>query len=143
MKIAVRYHTRSGNTKKLAEAIAGAVGVPACDLSVPLEPDTDILFLGSSLYAFDVDEAVKRFIDHNRENIGTLYNFGTAASPSSTYRVVCRLAGELGVRVAEREFHCPGSFLFLNRGRPNAEDCEAAAAFAREVTAHARRNGAK
>ena len=29
MKVEVRYYTRSGNTKKLAEAIAEAVGVEA------------------------------------------------------------------------------------------------------------------
>ena len=31
MKIAVRYYTRSGNTKKLAEAVAEAVAVEAKD----------------------------------------------------------------------------------------------------------------
>ena len=36
MKIAVRYYTRSGNTEKLAKAIAEAVGVQA--ESVPLAP---------------------------------------------------------------------------------------------------------
>ena len=58
MKIAVRYYTRSGNTKKLAEAVAGAVSVEAKDVSVPLEEKSDVLFLGCSYYAFDVDQAV-------------------------------------------------------------------------------------
>jgi len=35
MKIAVRYYTRSGNTKKLADAIAKAVSVESCDITVP------------------------------------------------------------------------------------------------------------
>ena len=55
MKIAVRYYTRSGNTKKLAEAIADAVKVDAKDVTVPLMKKADILFLGCSYYAFDVD----------------------------------------------------------------------------------------
>lgn len=31
MKIAVRYYTKTGNTKKLANAIANAVGVESLD----------------------------------------------------------------------------------------------------------------
>ena len=37
----------------------------------------------------------------------------------------------MGVQVSEAYFHCPGAFLMLHRGRPNAEDCAKAAAFAR------------
>ena len=62
MKIAVRYYTRSGNTKKLAEAVANAVSADAKDITVPLTEKVDILFLGCSYYAFDIDEAVKEFI---------------------------------------------------------------------------------
>ena len=43
MKIAIRYYTRSGNTKKLAEAIAEAASVEAKDVSVPLEEEVDVL----------------------------------------------------------------------------------------------------
>ncbi len=133
MTVAVRYYTRSGNTKKLAEAIAAAVGVSAQPVSVPLPEKTDILFLGSSPYAFDVDEAVKRFVADNAKSIGTIYNFGTSASPSSTRKLVAKLAAGHGVQTAEEEFHCFGSFLMLHRGRPNAEDCAAAAEFAKKV----------
>ena len=50
MKAAVRYYTKSGNTKKLADAIAKAVGVEADTVDHQLEEDIDILFLGSSVY---------------------------------------------------------------------------------------------
>lgn len=45
MKTAIRYFTRSGNTKKLADAIAGAVGVPALTVAEPLREPVDTLFL--------------------------------------------------------------------------------------------------
>ena len=51
MTIAVRYYTKSGNTKKLAEEAAKAAGVSAKDVSVPLSEKADLLFLGSSVYA--------------------------------------------------------------------------------------------
>lgn len=44
MKIEVRYFSRGGNTKKLAEAIAKAVGAEAKTVSEPLTEDVDILF---------------------------------------------------------------------------------------------------
>ena len=55
MNIAVRYYTRSGNTKKLAEAVASAVSAEAKDINEPLIERADILFLGCSYYAFDID----------------------------------------------------------------------------------------
>ena len=48
MKTAVRYYTKTGNTKRLAEAIAQAAGVDAQPISVPLTEPVDILFLGNS-----------------------------------------------------------------------------------------------
>ena len=133
MKIAVRYYTKSGNTKKLADAIAKAVGVEAKEVSEPLEGPVDILFLGSSVYAAGVDSAVKQFIAANHANIGALYNFSTAALLSSTYKQVQKLAAEHGVKMAEEEFHCRGSFAMMHKGRPNQEDLDAATAFAKKI----------
>ena len=37
MKCAVRYYTKTGNTKKLPEAVAGAIGVEALTISAPVK----------------------------------------------------------------------------------------------------------
>ena len=84
MKIAVRYYSRGGNTKKVAEAIAKAVGVEAKTVSEPLTEDVDILFLGSSPYAFDVDDEVKKFISGINVSVGKAVNFSTSAAIKST-----------------------------------------------------------
>ena len=133
MKVAIRYYTRSGNTRKLADAIAEAVGVEAKEVSAPLKEPVDILFLGSSVYAAGVDDAVKQFIADNKANIGTLYNFSTAALISSTYKQIQKLAAEHNVKVAAEEFHCRGSFTVMHKGRPYQDDLAAAAAFAKKV----------
>lgn len=133
MKTAVRYYTRSGNTRRLAEAIAKTAGVPAKDVSVPLTEKVDILFLGSSVYAAGIDGAVKRFIEENREKIGTIVNFSTAALLTSTYSQVRKVAEANGVTMSVKEFHCRGSFTVLHRGRPNQEDIRAAETFAAQV----------
>ena len=133
MKIAVRYFSRGGNTKKLADAIAKAVGVKAETTSVPLTDDVDILFLGSSVYANGVDNAVKEFVRGINVKIGKVVNFSTAAMVKSTYKQVAKLLEEKHIPFAQEEFYCRGSFAFAHRGRPNAEDCEAAAKFAKKV----------
>lgn len=133
MKIAVRYYTRTGNTQKLATAIADAVGVEALDVSVPLTEKVDILFLGSSVYAAGIDDAVKQFIAENKSNIGKIYNFSTAALLSSTYKQVKKIAEENGITMAIEEFHCRGEFTVMHRNHPDAKDLQKAVAFAKEV----------
>ena len=63
MKYAVRFYTKTGNTKRLAEAIADELGVEALPLSSPVTEPVDILFLGNSYYAFNIDPEVRAFAD--------------------------------------------------------------------------------
>ena len=133
MKIAVRYFSRGGNTKKLADAIANAVGVEAETTSVPLTEDVDILFLGSSVYANGVDNAVKEFVNGISINVGKVVNFSTAALIKSSYKQVSKLLDGKHIPFAKEEFYCRGSFAMMHKGRPNADDCKAAAEFARKI----------
>lgn len=135
MNIAVRYYTRSGNTKKLAAAIADALSVDAEDITATLTEKVDILFLGCSYYAFDVDEAVKNFISENKDKIGKIVCFGTSAMMKSMKKPVSKVADTVGVIVADEEFHCRGSFGPMHKGRPNAKDLEAISAFAKKIIA--------
>lgn len=133
MKIAVRYYTRSGNTRKLAEAIAKAAGVEAKTTSEPLAEDVDILFLGSSVYAYGVDDEVKRFIDGIDVKVGKVVNFSTAALIKSTYKQVAKLLQEKGIPFASEEYYCKGSFGPMHKGRPNDKDLQEAADFAKSI----------
>ena len=133
MKIAVRYYTRGGNTKKLADAISKAVGVDAETTCVPLTEDVDILFLGSSVYANGVDDAVKEFVNGISVKVGKVVNFSTAALVKSSYKQVAKLLEKKHIPFAKEEFYCRGSFTVMHRGRPNADDCKAAAEFARKI----------
>ncbi len=133
MNVAVRYYTKSGNTKKLALAIADAVGVKAEDVSVSLDCKADVLFLGSSVYAAGVNESIKLFIKNNAENIGEIVNFSTAAVLDSTYSQVKKIARANHVKISSDEFHCRGSFAFMHRGKPDKNDLKKAAAFAENV----------
>ncbi|MBQ1333753.1 MAG: flavodoxin [Clostridia bacterium] len=133
MKAAVRYHSRGGNTKKLALAIAEAVGVEALGMDKPLTEDVDILFIGSAVYAHGVDEAVKTFIRGIDVKVGKAVNFSTAAIVKSTYKQVGKLLSEKGIPQAAEEFYCRGSFGMMHKGRPNEADLKAAAEFAKKI----------
>lgn len=135
MSVRVFYYSRGGNTKKLAEAVADAVGTTADDISVPLHDRTDILFLGSSLYAGGYDPAVEEFITKNADKIGTIVSFGSSASNMSTFKKVKALAEQKGIKVCDEFFNCPGRFLLLHRNRPNQADLEAVSSFAKAVCA--------
>jgi flavodoxin len=134
MKVAVRYYTKTGNTKRLAEAVAKAVGVEALPLSSPIEEPVDILFLGNSYYAFSIDPEVRAFIRSlSKDKVGRIVNFGSAAMLNSTWKKVKAEADKIGIPMEKREFHCKGEFKGLHKGRPNEEDLRAAAAFARSL----------
>jgi len=134
MKVAVRYYTKTGNTKRLAEAVAAALNTEALPISVPVDEYTDILFLGNSYYAFTIDPEVRDFVRSlDKSKVGRIVNFGTAAMLNSTYRKVKAEADKAGIPMDTREFHCRGQFKGAHKGRPNEEDLKAAAAFAREI----------
>ena len=134
MTYAVRYYTKTGNTKKLAQAIAETLGVEALPISVPVTEAVDLLFLGNSYYAFTIDPEVRDFVRSlDKSKVGRLVNFGSAAMLNSTYKKVKAEADKVGIPMDEREFHCRGEFKGIHRGRPNADDLRAASAFAKSL----------
>lgn len=106
MTVAVRYFSRSGNTKKVAEAIASAAGV---------------------------DPAISDFIKNNSAKIGKIANFSTAAVISSTYRQVKKIAEENNVCILKKEFHCKGKFAVMHTNHPDENDLNSAKDFAKAV----------
>lgn len=132
MRIEVRYFTKNGATRKLAEAIADAVGAPAQTLDAPMEQRADLLFLGASVYGGKPDPAVTRFIRQNAKHIGKIVVFGSACTSRSAFPAIKAAAADEAVKTAEMYFQCKGAFWFLNKGRPNEQDCADAAAFAKK-----------
>ena len=134
MKVTVRYYTKTGNTKRLAEAIAKALKVEALPISTPVTEQVDVLFLGNSYYAFSIDPEVRDFVKAlDKNKVGKIVNFGSAAMLNSTYKKVKAEADKVGIPMDEREFHCKGEFKGIHKGRPNQDDLTAAAAFARKI----------
>ena len=133
MTFAVRYYAKTGNTRKLADAIAKELGVEALPISEKVTEPVDVLFLGNSYYAFNIDPEVRSFVSSlDKEKVGKIVNFGSAAMLNSTYKKVKAEADKAGIAMDEREFHCKGEFKGLHKGRPNDDDLKAAQDFAKQ-----------
>ena len=133
MTFAVRYYTKTGNTKRLAEAVAKELGVEALPISEPVSEKIDVLFLGNSYYAFSIDTEVRDFVASlDKDKVGRIVNFGSAAMLNSTYKKVKAVADKAGIPMDEKEFHCRGEFKGIHKGRPNDEDIAAVVKFARQ-----------
>ena len=132
----VIYATHSGNTRKLAQAIAEELDIkidPVERMKVMAPVDT--LFLGTSIYAGTINAKIGLFLKKLEPNqVKKIVVFGTSGKGESIAQIVRNVVSEKGIEVSEIEFHCKGSFLyFVNRGRPNKEDLENVKKFAREV----------
>ena len=134
MSVAVRYYSKGGNTKKLADAIAEVCGVEALNTQHPVDERADILFLGASVYAYGISDEMKRYIaDLDPENVGKIVVFSTSALAERAYPEVAKAIKDIGIDVDERNFYCRGSFLMMHKGRPNDQDLADAKRFAKEI----------
>lgn len=139
MNVAVRYYTRGGNTKKLAAAIAGAVGAEARDCSEPLTEPVDLLFLGGSVYWGGVDKNIRQFIGRlDPAKVKRVAVFGTSALKKEPDRELEKLVRDRGIPVSEHGFHCSGEFSAMHKGHPDAADLSRAAVFARTAMTDAK-----
>ena len=134
MKAAVRYQSRSGNTKKVAEAVAQAADTAAQTVEAALTEKADILFLGGALYAGKPDKSLVQFIQSlTAENTAYIAVFSTSASGRSIYPSVKELLKDKDIVLFEENFVCPGKFLFKGRNRPDSSDLIQAGAFAEKM----------
>ncbi|MEA5002487.1 MAG: flavodoxin domain-containing protein [Christensenella sp.] len=103
----VRYFSRSGNTKVIAEAIAVAADVEAKDVSVLIAGQTDVLFLGGALYAGGIAGKLKKFIKTlSPEMSGKVAVFSTTADPDGAYEKIKKHLEKCGITPMKQEFHC-------------------------------------
>lgn len=135
MKLAIRYFTKSkkGNTEKIAKFIEEKVNVAALDVTHPLEEEVEKLILVNAMYAADIGEEIKQFLRNNKDKIKTLININSAASGASTLKAVKKVCDKEGINVSDKEFHTVASWIFINKGRPNAEDFARLETFLKEV----------
>lgn len=130
MKTAIRFYSKFGHTRKMADIVAEKTGVPAESIDKPITERVDVLYFGSAVYATVVDWRVKKFIKTlTPELVGRVICFSSAALIESNYPKVKALFETQGIEVDERQFTCRGSMGPIQAGHPNQADHDALAHF--------------
>ena len=131
MKIAVRYYSQSGNTKKLADRIANTLGTKSFTVDKAINEKVDVLFLGASVYWGGIDKNVRQFIDSlSPKMVGKVVVFSTSALKENAYTEMKNKLQEKGITVDNRNFYCKGQFKILHKNKPNEEDLKRVQEFA-------------
>ncbi len=108
VKIAVRYFSKSGNTKRIAEAIAG--GAETSAVSITDEPVlsgySDILFLGGAPYANVMAPELRRYAeDLSSEKVGKVVLFTTSNWSHRTVKGLQKILQAKGIAVTDEHFY--------------------------------------
>ena len=112
MKAAVRYYSRTGNTKIAAEAIARVAGTRAVSVDAPdaaIQDPVDVLFIGGALYAYGIDEHMKSFI-HNlrKDKVRKAIIFSTSWISKHAIELIRSGLQKQGIQVEEESLYFRG-----------------------------------
>ena len=124
MNAAVRYQSKSGNTKKVAELIANALDCSAQSVQAPLDNPVDVLFVGGAVYAGMLSGKLKRFLKNlPAGHAKKVAVFSTTASDALIRQKVEKLLDGKEFSVLPDEFHVTSADLKNNETKV-AEDAE-------------------
>lgn len=131
----VLYYSMTGNTKKMANAIARELGVETKNIKTETAiPPDGLLFLGSGSYGDKPADEMLKFITDNDFAGRTVALFGTSArGEGKEVRGMAEALKQKGAIVAGSYFTKGKSFVIVNIGHPGTGDLEGARAFAREM----------
>lgn len=139
MKAEVRYCSRKGTVKRVAEAVAGGIGVVAKDVASPLAEPVDVLFLAGAMYAGNIDKKLRAFAETlTPDKVGRVAVISVAASEVSIEHILRDILGPRGVTLCEKSYKCKGRFLFTNVDSPTKAELDGAAAYARGIVGAAK-----
>lgn len=136
MNIAIRYFSKFGHSKKMADVLAQVAGVNAETVSVPLDGGTDILFLGAGIFLGKVDKRVLAFMDSlSPSQVKCVVLFGSSAIVDSPVPQMRKRLEQRGITVSGRSFSCKGSMGPVHAGHPDEKDLFELKAFAEALIA--------
>lgn len=142
MKNIVIYATQTGNTKKVADAIAAALHCKTMDItkqSFDNVSNYNTVFLGSGVYGNKLHPKLIAFLKTNDlknvENIAFFLTwFGRGKSHQSAFNQGCQLLQIKNLKINANFYACFGAgFRFFRKGHPNEQDIKKAQNWAKEV----------
>jgi flavodoxin I len=133
--IHVIYYSLTGNTKKMASAIAQELGVEAQHIkALARVPEDGLLFIGSGSYGDKPAEDMAKFIESNDFSGRKVALFGTSGKGAGLeVQGMKEALKQKGANVLG-DYYCKGhSFVVVNIGHPGRDDLDGARKFAREM----------
>ncbi|HPU00360.1 MAG: hypothetical protein GX890_02755 [Firmicutes bacterium] len=133
-KIRIIYATKTGHSKKIAEAMGKALYVKAENVSTrPVLEDVDLLFIVGGIYGGESLPLLLNFVKAlDRGKVKRAVLVTSCATKKHRQDSVRKLLQQKGIEVLD-EIICPGSFLFIRFGHPNKRDIEEAVNFALRI----------
>ncbi|MCD6453153.1 MAG: hypothetical protein J7K77_02580 [Dehalococcoidales bacterium] len=127
----VIYYSRSGNTQKLAAAIAEELGVRAVDVKQKKDlAKGSFVFIGSGCYANKQGKGLEELIKENNFKGRSVALFGTSAKGwGDEIKAMKKLLQPTGAFI-RGSFHCKGRWFIINRGHPTVDELANAKGFA-------------
>ena len=126
MNAAVRYYSKSGNTRALAAAIAKAARVTAVSVDssdAPIRQPVDVLFIGGALYVYGIDRHLKAYLRSlEKENVRKAVVFSTSCISKHAIDLIKQELAKKGIPTVEEAFYV--------RNKPSDSQMIAAALFA-------------
>ncbi len=132
----VVYFSRTGNTRKVAEAIADELGVTARNIKAidKLSPDS-FVFLGTGCYGAVLPKDITIFLKRNQFKGRKIALFTTSCFGSVSERSLLeKQIGNQGTEITDN-FYCLGHWMTLKKSHPNQQELENARSYARIVAA--------
>ena len=128
MSAAVRYYSRSGNTKALAEAIAKEAGVSAISVDAvdaTIKEPVDVLFVGGALYAYGLDKHLNEYLKTLKKgDAKKAVVFSTSWVSKHSLDLIRKALTEAGIPVEAETLYV--------RNKPSAEQLAQAAEFVKK-----------
>jgi flavodoxin len=104
MKIAIRYQSRGGNTRAVAEVIAKILEIKSEPIDSPLDETVDLLFLGGGVYGWDADPQLKEYLEKlDSKKIGEIVAFSTAGVMKKAISRIIEYANKAGIKVNDKQ----------------------------------------
>ena len=127
MKAAIRYFSRGGNVKAMAEAIARGTGLEAISIDderAPIDEPIDLLFVGGALYNFKLDQRLTDYLKALPEGmVKEAVAFGSSMLTRRPLFLMQDRLKEKGIKVNQQAI--------WSRNRPNDNLIEAIEYFAK------------
>ena len=115
MNAAIRYFSRGGNVRAMAEALGRGAGVDPVSVDDPdsrITEHVDLLFIGGAIYGFQLDKALKAYLEDLPEGlIDEAVCFGSSTLTRRPIYLIQDYLKRKGIKISKQAV--------FSRSRPN------------------------